>query len=185
MGQTRSHLKMKNTNKLRTPRGCLIVRCLLLAIASVIPSQAAVTISSSFILDSGTNLYTYSYSVENTGPMDLALVSIPASASANVFGISPPPGFSLTFDPIQGFISLFEDSDILTEQTFAAGSINSPFQFTSALAPGSVTYTAFDVGGDEFTGSVIAPIPEPSALILAGITFLAVSARRRRYSQHA
>lgn len=185
MGLTLPHLTMKNTVKLPAPRGHFIMRYLVLGAASVITSQAAVTITSSFNLDSGTNLYTYSYSVENTGPQDLGLVSIPVSTAANVFGISPPTGFSLTFDSVQGLISLFEDNDIFTEQSFAVGTINSPFRFTSALAPGSVTYTAFDVGGDEFTGSVIAPIPEPSALILAGITFLAASAHRRRYSQHA
>lgn len=159
-----------------------MTRCLLLGVASAITSQAAVTISSSFNLNTNTNLYTYSYSVENIGPLDLALVSIPASAAANVFGISPPVGFSLTFDPLLGFVSLIEDSDLFTDQSFVVGSTTSPFQFTSALAPGSVTYTAFDVGGNEFTGSAVAPIPEPSALILTGITFLAASARRRRYS---
>lgn len=171
---------MKNTIKLHSPRGHLIGRCLLLGIASVITSQAAVTISSSFNLDSGTNLYTYSYSVENVGPLDLALVSIPASAAANVFGISPPLGFSLTIDPFLGFISLFEDSDLFTDQSFLVGSITSPFQFTSALAPGTVTYTAFDVGGNEFTGSAVAPIPEPSALLLTGLTLVSAAVRRRR-----
>jgi hypothetical protein len=180
MGQIRLHLKMKNTNQLRLPGNHLIARCLLLGITSVITSQASVIITSSFILNTGTNLYTYSYSVENTGIQDLALVSIPASATAGVFGISSPAGFSLTFDPFLGFISLIEDSDLFTGQSFASGSTTSPFQFTSALAPGSVTYTAFDVGGNEFTGSAVAPIPEPSALLLTTVTLMTATSRRRR-----
>lgn len=180
MGQTCSYLTMKNTITLRPSRGYLTTRCLLLGVASVITSQAAVTILSSSNLNSGTNLYTYSYSVANTGLDDLALVSIPASPTASVFGISSPLGFSLTFDPFLGFISLFEDGDFLTSQSFATGTVISPFQFTSALAPGSVTYTAFDVGGNEFTGSAVAPIPEPSALLLTGLTLATAASRRRR-----
>jgi PEP-CTERM motif len=146
----------------------------------VLTCQAAVTINSSFNLDSGTNLYTYAYSVSNTGPADLALISIAGNAAANIAGVSTPTGFSLIFDTFQGFISLTEDSNLFTDQTFAVGSTVSPFQFTSALAPGTVTFTAFDVEGNEFTGSAIAPIPEPSSLLLVGLALLPISARRRR-----
>ena len=180
MGRIRPHLIMKNTTTLRPPLGHLIARCLLLAATSVLSSQAAVTLNSSFNLDAGTNLYTYSYSVENVGPQDLALVSIPTSPAANVIGASAPTGFSLTFDSFQGFISFTEDSDLFTDQSFAVGSTISPFQFTSALAPGTVTFTAFDVEGNEFTGTAVAPIPEPSSLLLVGLALLPVSARRRR-----
>lgn len=180
MGRIRPHLIMKNTTTLRPPLGHLIARCLLLGMASMLTSQAAVTLNSSFNLDSGTNLYTYSYTVENTGPQDLALISIPSSAAANIAGISTPTGFSLTFESFQGFINLTEDSDLFTDQTFAVGATLSPFQFTSALAPGTVTFTAFDAEGNEFTGSAVAPIPEPSSLLLVGLALLPVSARRRR-----
>jgi hypothetical protein len=171
---------MKNKITLHQPLRHLVARCLLLGVASVLTSHAAVTINSSFNLDSGTNLYTYSYSVSNTGSTDLALISIPSDATANIAGASTPTGFSLTFDVFQGFISLVEDSDLFTDQTFAVGSTVSPFQFTSALAPGTVTFTAFDSEGTEFTGSTIAPIPEPSSLLLVGLALLPVSARRRR-----
>jgi PEP-CTERM motif len=171
---------MKNTIHLHSSLGYLIARCLLLGVASVVTSQAAVTINSSFNLDSGTNLYTYSYSVENTGLTDLALISIPANSSANIAGVLAPTGFSLVFDSFQGSINLLEDSDLFTDQSFASGSIVSPFQFTSALAPATVTFTAFDVEGNEFTGSAVAPIPEPSSLLLVGLALLPVSARRRR-----
>jgi hypothetical protein len=146
----------------------------------VLTCQAAVTINSSFNLDSGTNLYTYSYSVSNTGPADLVLISIQSDATANIAEVSTPTGFSLTFDAFQGFISFIEDTDLSTDQTFAVGSTVSPFQFTSALAPRTVTFTAFDVEGNEFTGSAVAPIPEPSSLLLVGLALLPVSARRRR-----
>ncbi|MGL4401768.1 MAG: PEP-CTERM sorting domain-containing protein [Luteolibacter sp.] len=171
---------MKTTLALHSPLRFLIARCLLLGAASVLTSQAAVTINSTFNLDSGTNLYTYSYSVENTGPSDLALISIPTSPAANISGASAPTGFSVIFDSFQGFLSFVEDSDLFTDQTFAVGSIISPFQVTSALAPGTVTFTAFDIEGSEFTGSVVAPVPEPSSLLLVGLALLPVSARRRR-----
>ena len=171
---------MKTTIVLHSPLRFLIARCLLLGVASVLNSQAAVTINSTFNLDSGTNLYTYSYSVENTGPSDLALISIPAIPAANISGASAPTGFSVIFDSFQGFVSFVEDGDLFTDQTFAGGSIISPFQVTSALAPGTVTFTAFDIEGSEFTGSVVAPVPEPSSLLLVGLALLPVSARRRR-----
>lgn len=171
---------MKKKITLSQPLGHFIARCLLLGVASVFTSQAAVTLNGTFFLDTGTNLYTYSYSVENTGPLDLALISIPGSSQSNIGGISTPTGFSLTFDSFQGFISLFEDTDLFTDQTFAVGSTVSPFQFTSALSPGVVTFTAFDAEGNEFSGSTIAPVPEPSSLLLAGLALLPFSARRRR-----
>jgi PEP-CTERM motif len=182
MGQTRSHFTMKHTHTLRSPRGHPIIRCLLLGLASAISCQAAVTVISSFTVDPNTNLYTYSYSVENSGPQDLALVTLPSGAASNIFGVFSPIGFSQTYDPVFGFISFFEDSDLLTDQSFAVGSIITPFQFTSALAPGSVTYTAYDIAGDEFTGTAVAPVPEPSALLLAGLSILSASAFRRRSS---
>jgi hypothetical protein len=171
---------MKNTINRYSSVRSLIARCILLGAASVATSQAAVTINSSFNLDSVTNLYTYSYSVANTGMAELALINIPVDSSANIAGIMTPTGFSLTFDSFGGLINLVEDSDLLTDQTFASGSTVSPFQFTSALAPGTVTFTAFDSDGAEFTGSAVAPIPEPSSLLLLSIALLPISARRRR-----
>ena len=182
MGQTRSDFTMKHTHTLHSPRGHPIARCLLLGLASAISCQAAVTVISSFTVDPNTNLYTYSYSVENTGLQDLALISLPSSAGSDVFGVFTPTGFSQTYDPVFGFISFFEDSDLFTDPSFAVGSIISPFQITSLLAPGSVTYTAYDVAGDEFTGTALAPVPEPSALLLTGLTILSASAFRRRSS---
>jgi hypothetical protein len=170
---------MKNSLKHCLCRGHLISRALLLGLASAMTSQAAVTINSSFTQDIGTSLYTYTYSVDNLGPLDLALVSIPVSAESNVFDSSSPTGFSMTFDSFSGFISLLEDSSLFTDQSFSVGSNTGPFQFTSALAPGSVTYTAFDVGGNEFSGLAVAPIPEPSASLLAGAACLTILIRRR------
>ena len=171
---------MNHTINPRLPRARSILGCLLIGITSPLASQAAVTVNSSFSLDTNTNLFTYSYTVENLGPSELGLVSIPTSAAANISNVVTPEGFILTFDPFLGFINLFEDSDLFTEQSFAVGTTTPAFQFTSVLAPGTATYTAFDTAGDEFTGAAISPIPEPSTLLFTGVALFAASARRNR-----
>lgn len=179
-GHTGPYFTMNQKIKLHHPIGHPIARYLLLGAASMLSSQAAVTINSSFNLDSGTNLYTYTYSIENSGPQVLALISIPGNATANIAGVLTPTGFSLNFDAFQGFISFTEDNDVTTDQSFAVGLTISPFQFTSPLAPGTVTFTAFDIEGTEFTGSTIAPIPEPSSMLLVSLALFQVTTRRRR-----
>jgi hypothetical protein len=171
-------MKTNTINKRST--ACLLALGLLVGGALTERTQAAAIITSNVSFDIGTSLYLYSYSVQNTGPLDLILVTVPANPSSNVLGIMAPVGFDLTFDPSQGWLNLNEDSNIFTDQTFASGSTVAPFDFRSALAPGTVTYSAFDVGGNEFTGSVMAPVPEPSASLLGGLVGMATCLKRRR-----
>lgn len=153
---------------------------LLLGASSFEQAHAAVSLTQIITFDGMTNLYRYSYSVGNTGPDDLILVTIPTDSNATLTALSPPTGFSMTYDPSQGVVSFFEDSDLFTEQTFAPGSVITPFEFDSPLAPGVVTYTAFDVTGAEFTGTTLAPVPEPSVTLLSGLASITLLARRRR-----
>jgi hypothetical protein len=174
---------MKTILKQNRPRGLTMVLGLLLGAASSITSQAAVNINNTVSFDANTNLYRYSYSITNTGTLDLILLTIPISQNANVIGISTPLGFSLTSDPVAQVNSFFEDNDIFTDNTFAQGINVSPFVFNSPLAPGTVTYTAFDVSGAELSGtttSPVSPIPEPSTALLGGLAIVITFARRRR-----
>ncbi len=171
---------MKTNTIHQRSTACLLALGLLTGAALTEHSQAAVFITSNVSFNIGTSLYQYSYSVQNTEPMDLILVTIPANPASAVVGIMAPIGFDLTFDPSQGVLNLNEDSSIFTAQTFGTGTTVAPFQFNSPLAPGNVTYSAFDVGGNEFTGVVQSPVPEPSASLLAGLVGLVAVSKRRR-----
>ncbi len=153
---------------------------ILFSVASVTQTQAAATITSDVTFDSLTNLYTYSYSIQNTGLLDLILITIPVSPLANITNISPPTGFSLTYDPVAQVNALFEDNDIFTDNTFAPNTTISPFTFRSPLGPGVVTFIASDVNED-FSGTTLSPVPEPSGIMLTGIAALAAMIRRRRF----
>lgn len=164
-----------------SPTGPALALGLFLGLSSLATVQGAVNIINTVNFNAATNLYEYSYSIQNTGLLDLILISIQAAPSANVMGISAPAGFALTFDPSQGWLNFNEDNDIFTDQTFASGTTVSPFTFSSALAPGSADFSAFDVGGTEFTGTTLSPIPEPSVNLLAGLAVATCLAKRRRH----
>jgi hypothetical protein len=168
------------TTKIKSTYGRCAALCISLGLAPVAHTHAAAVLTSSAVYDAITSLYTYTYSVENNGLEDIVLVSIPTSTAANVMAITPPIGFSLTYDPSQAVLNLNEDNDILTAQTFAPATTTGPFGFKSPLAPIVVSYTAFDALGNEFTGNVQSPIPEPSAAMLAGIAAAGLCSRRRR-----
>ena len=172
--------KMNITKLTIRPRNFAITLGALIAAASVATTQAAVTVNHTVTFDEMTNLYRYSYSIQNTGMQDIVLLTIPVDALANITGISTPSGFSLTFDPVAQVNSFFEDNDIFTDNTFATGIIVSPFIFDSPLAPKNVTYTAFDVDGMEFRGTTVSPIPETSSALLSGIALVLAITKRRR-----
>lgn len=164
-------------------------RLLAIALATALSAgitQAQVTVPSTVAFNMGTGLYTYSYSVMNSGPtFDLAVVNVPVAPASNLMNLTSPSGFIISFDPGPGIVSFLEDSDPGTLPTFAPGSSRGLFTFTSSLAPATVTFDALDVGGNSFMGTTSSPnvvIPEPGALSLLGATLLAPAflARRRR-----
>ena len=143
---------------------------------------AAVTITGSAVFNSAAGDYTYNYSVINTGPEDVAIVTIPAFSPLGVTNSFAPAGFVLTFDSSQWVVNFTEDGSILTPQTFGPGSTTGTFSFNSATAPGNVNFLAYDAAGTEFTGSVVAPVPESSAAALTGLASALMLRRRRAHT---
>ncbi len=171
-------MKIHHTSKKHKRRAFAL--SILLGLVSAEICSGAVTITPTVLFNAGTSLYNYSYSITNTEPNDLILIALDTSPSADVTAISPPIGFSLTFDPSAGVLSFFEDNDIFTNQTFASGSTVGPFTFDSPSAPGVFNYSAFDTNGNEFTGTTLSPVPEPTSSLLAGIGLTTFFLRRRR-----
>lgn len=148
-------------------------------LAAAAPSQAAVTLLGTFNFDPGTLLYTYNYSVTNVASAEeIIQVTFPVSPAAALMGITAPTGFRLTYDTVGARVNFIWDEDDFTTQTFAPDSTVSGFAFSSAVGPGPTEFVASDINED-FTGTTIAPVPEPSAALL-GLAALPVFLRRRR-----
>jgi hypothetical protein len=148
---------------------------------TAIPSaHAAAVVSANVTFNVTTSLYNYSYSVQNTGLVDdLVLISIPTDSLLGVSNIMAAPGFTLNYDPSQKWINLIEDGSILTAQTLAPGTTVTPFSYSSASGPGTVTYVAFDASGTEFNGQTLSAVPEPTGSLLCGLAALPLLRRRR------
>ena len=179
----------KHTHRTKHVRPRLPVIIALATVLSAGIAQAQVAVPSSVNFDTGTSLYTYSYSVTNNGPtFDLAIVNVPVASGSNLMNLTSPSGFTISFDPGPGIVSFLEDSDPGTLPTFAPGSTRGLFSFTSSLAPALVTFDALDAGGNSFTGTTSSPnvvVPEPGALSLLGATLLAPALLARRRRDHS
>ena len=162
----------------------LLLTCAAIHLESSAHAQVAVPSIVNF--DAGTGLFNYSYSVTNNGPaFDVAILNVPVAHNSNLLSLLAPTGFGISFDPGVDIVSFFEDSDPGTTQTFSPGSTNGLFRFSTTFAPGTVTFDALDAGGNTYTGTTQAPttaVPEPSAILLAGLGVLATSFRRRSVS---
>lgn len=151
------------------------------AIAGTGSAHAAVVLDGSATFNTATSDYTYTYSVTNAGLTDyLVLISIPVFSPLGVSNVFAAPGFLLQFDSFQGWVNLIEDGSVLTAQSFAPGSTVEPFRFNSASAPVTVNFIAYDASGAEFTGAVIAPVPEAASAGLTIAAGAALALRRRR-----
>ncbi len=139
----------------RSPLGTAIATACLALLAFGGTASSQVTLTPSVSLGGGT--YTYSYSVANNGLFDLAIVNLPVTTSANLMNLFAPTGFGISFDPGVGIVSFFEDASPATLQTFAPGSTNGLFSFTTLLRPGSAIFDALDIAANTFTGVTLAP----------------------------
>ena len=69
-------------------------------------SQAAAVVTSTVNFNTGSGIYTYSYSVLNDGPtFDLAIIDVPVLQSSNLMNLIAPSGFGISFDPGVGLVS--------------------------------------------------------------------------------
>lgn len=180
----------KQPRKIQHLRPRLLATALAAALSAGI-TQAQVSVPSTVNFNSGTGIYTYSYSVLNNGPtFDLAILNVPVAPGSNLMNLTSPSGFEISFDSGVGILSFFEDANPETLPTFSPSSTRGLFSFTSPLAPASVTFDGLDASGNSFTGMTSAPavaVPEPGILSLLGVTLMAPSllARRRHQSSSA
>lgn len=106
------------------------------------------------VTSAGGGQFHYVYTVTNTSPADLAIVSlvVPADTSA-VTGPTAPAGFRVSFDSGLGFLDFIEAT-----LSFAPGLTVTSFTFNSPLSPGPSEFTALSVNGATITGSTTAPV---------------------------
>lgn len=159
--------------------GLLAGACLL---ASVAEAGLFVDLSASAI---GGGAYEYAASVSNTGPQDVAIVSLvdaPLNDPLISASLSAPAGFSTSYDPGLGFL------DFLADLSFAAGSTVGGFSFQSLAAPGASfsLFEALTVDGDKLTGRVRYPgisVPDSgNSLAALSVGMVVLGAARRRWS---
>jgi hypothetical protein len=144
-----------------------------------VSAPAAVTVLGVPTFNAGTGRYLYEYSVTNSASTEeIIQVTFPVSATAALLGLTAPAGFRLTYDTVGARVNFIWDDDDFTPQTFAPDSTVSGFSFTSADMPGTVEFIASDINGDT-AGFTVAPVPEPSILML-GAAALPMLWRRRR-----
>ena len=126
---------------------------------------------------SGGGPFHYEFSVANSGPTDVVLMSLNAPTLDPLIAGSlvTPSGFSASYDSILGIVDFFEDTAL-----FAIGTTFSGFGFDSNAGPVSSffdIFTELDVTGQTLTGRVNR-IPEPTTLAL--IALIAVMLPRVR-----
>ncbi len=103
----------------------------------------------------GGGLYSYEATVENTGPRDIAIVSLlNAPTHDPLIGstLFSPAGFATSYDSLLGII------DLLPNLAFSVGTVTGGFGFQTmtAPAPGSSLdlFEALTIDGDLITGRI-------------------------------
>ena len=142
----------------------LAVMPILLCISSVANAQTpTVTGVSSF----SSGLYRYNYTITNNSLNELIDVTIHIN-SGPVLNLTAPTGYSTNYDVNLGLVDFLENTSV-----FATGTPVSGFFFDSPLAPTRFgvfdALTADSLGGSaSFTGTTLAPSPEPGSIALLG-----------------
>lgn len=128
----------------------------------------------------GGGLYRYEASVDNTGPKEIAIVSLvdaPANDPLIASTLFAPAGFSTSYDAALGII------DLLPDLAFSVGTVTSGFSFQTATGPGSFLnlFEALTIDGDLITGRIryrTPGVPDGGAclpVLLLGIATLGLS----------
>lgn len=146
-------------------------------LASSVPAQAALILDAT--ITGPSPHFHYEYSVENTGPEEIVIVSIvgvPLGDPDIGPSLTAPAGFLASYDSGLGIVDFLADAGL-----FAAGTTVSGFSFDSFAPPGAVTFTALGSLGETFAGATEGPvgaaIPEPVSGLLLGLG-LGLLARR-------
>ncbi len=149
-----------------------LLLCIGSATNAQIPTVAGV---SSF----SAGLYRYNYTITNNSPDELVDVTIHVNSAA-VLNLTAPTGYSTNYDAGLGLVDFLENTSV-----FATGTPVSGFFFDSPLAPTRFgifdALTANNVGGSaSFSGSTLAPSPEPGSLALMGAAAISSAFLLRR-----
>lgn len=145
---------------IRPGRACVLASlfCFSTAAEATLTVEATVTpLAGSFL---------YEYSIANSGPDDVVLVSIVDAPLGDPLidpTLTAPVGYLASYDDGLGIVDFLEDTGL-----FAIGTATSGFSFESlaAPAPGVLrSFEAFEFDGDFLAGDVQTTIiPEPSTL---------------------
>jgi len=127
------------------------------------------------VSSAGGGQFHYIFTIGNTGPDDVAIVSVdaPLNDAFSAPTLTAPAGFLASYDPIVGFVDFLEDINL-----FAVGSIVNGFTFNSSSGPASGyfdTFEALTINGDKITGNVTL-ISEVPVVINSSVTFVPLSA---------
>jgi hypothetical protein len=133
-------------------------------------------------------VYQYQFSISNSGPDDLAILTITDAPLADALiplTLVAPAGFLAKYDPgvglTFGLVDFLEDTS-----PFLAGTTTSGFGFQSASSPAAnfKTFEALSVAGEFFGGEInraTSTVPDGGGTgLLAGVALLAVAMARSR-----
>ncbi|OHB74976.1 MAG: hypothetical protein A2W31_11925 [Planctomycetes bacterium RBG_16_64_10] len=161
-----------------------LISCILLLMIAVPASRASLLVEATVTPLVGS--FQYDFSIENTGPDDVVIVSIVDAPLADPI-IDPtlvtPVGFFGSYDSGLGVVDFLEDTEL-----FAAGTTTGGFSFQSLSGP-SNSFTVFEALtplGGFITGSVNQTVvPEPAALTICCALGLAVVATWRHSKRNS
>ena len=156
-------------------RGFLLVLCL-----------AAQTVTADINVDMtttplGGGIFQYDFSVGNSGPDDVVLVTITdAPLGDPLIGLTliTPVDFLGLYDPGLGFVDFLEFTGL-----FGAGTTTSGFQFQSQATPPTylTSFQALTVNGDSLSGRINRGVPDTgSTMLMAGLGFMALTFLRKK-----
>lgn len=142
------------------------------------PAQGGLISNVTF--DSGTNLFTYDYTIDNSGTT--AIIGLGLDLFAPVLGTSFPVGWDVSVMPL-GPESLVQWISLDIPFDVPPSGLLNGFSITSSAGPGTVSFSFLDENFDSVVGQTTGPtaVPEPSYVLitLVALSLLTFSKRRR------
>ena len=161
-----------------------ITTLVILAVLAVVPARAQLIINATATPVGGAFNYSYRVSNQTTTAVSVVTLAGFARTASAVQSLVAPSGYISFFDAPLGLLSFIEGS-----QVFAAGTVSSPFSFTSTFGPGAGSFEAVNINGDILLGTTIvasvppvagSAVPEPSTTAaIAGLFLLGLVMRRK------